>query len=356
MAGSLLAYLYPHIKGSQEDVATLALCHILSQSDSLRSRFTRLLAERLHMDIQEALNYSTQVTGKEKERPDIVGTDAGRKETIICEVKFFAALTDNQPVGYLKRLSGQTNCGLIFLCPQSRMVGLWHQVLTRAASLFPKEIDEMCADMSGIRMSIICWNEVLEVLTQTASERDIAMLGDIQQLVGFCREVENAAFIPFKEEDFGADVARRMDRYNLVVDCIANWLLKQDRFPASKRGLHATPQYSGYTQYMRVSKCCIGINYYRSLWEKQTSLCTPFWLYLTNSNWKQDDMIMQYLKALPDRMTEIDSSGSLQIALTAPVSLSLEETAKSLCDQILEHIDAIEKGLPDFINSTKTIF
>ena len=43
MAYSLLAHLFPRIKGSQEDVATLALTYLLQQSGVLRSTFTSLV-------------------------------------------------------------------------------------------------------------------------------------------------------------------------------------------------------------------------------------------------------------------------------------------------------------------------
>ena len=33
MSGSLLAHLYPRIKGSQEDIATYSLCYIVDQSE-----------------------------------------------------------------------------------------------------------------------------------------------------------------------------------------------------------------------------------------------------------------------------------------------------------------------------------
>ena len=51
MAQSLLAHLYSHIRGSQEDVATLSLQYILSQSEELRYGFNRLIGSKLHVDL-----------------------------------------------------------------------------------------------------------------------------------------------------------------------------------------------------------------------------------------------------------------------------------------------------------------
>lgn len=69
MANSLLAHLYSRIRGSQEDVATLAIHYLLSQSDELNKAFTHLLASHMETKIDDVLVYSCQVTGEEKSAP-----------------------------------------------------------------------------------------------------------------------------------------------------------------------------------------------------------------------------------------------------------------------------------------------
>ena len=73
MAYSLLAHLYSHIRGSQEDVATYSLQYLISQSKNLNQCFTHLLSDVLNTDINCDLFYSCQSQGKNKERPDISG-------------------------------------------------------------------------------------------------------------------------------------------------------------------------------------------------------------------------------------------------------------------------------------------
>ena len=43
MANSLLAHLYSRIRGSQEDIATISLQYLLSQSIALNEAFTQLI-------------------------------------------------------------------------------------------------------------------------------------------------------------------------------------------------------------------------------------------------------------------------------------------------------------------------
>ena len=106
MAQSLLAHLYPYIKGSQEDIATFSLQYLLSQSSKLNAAFTKFVADTIGIDLEERLQYLCQVTGEseEKERPDMVGTDADGAEVVLFEMKFYASLTANQPNTYLDRL------------------------------------------------------------------------------------------------------------------------------------------------------------------------------------------------------------------------------------------------------------
>ena len=130
MAQSLLAYLYPHIRGSQEDLATLSLQYIITQSDKLNMAFTKLLETALNSPISKTkLNYNCQSVGEQQERPDISGADENGKELVLCEAKFYAGLTDNQPNGYLDRLQKEHGIGLVFLCPSTRKTSLWNKLI-----------------------------------------------------------------------------------------------------------------------------------------------------------------------------------------------------------------------------------
>ena len=337
MAGSLLAHLFPRIRGSQEDVATLSLTYLLGQSDILRTAFTNLLTQRLHLTPDSSMRYSTQVVGQQKERPDIVGTDASGQEKIICEAKFFAALTANQPNGYLTRLENIENSGLIFLCPQSRLVGLWKQVI----SLLPGEVetvDKTCVKIGSTHLSITSWTEVLDTLLLATDRGAPEMKDNLLQLIGFCNEMENNSFIPFKAEDLGVDIAKSIDRYYMVIDSTADMLLSQKELPASKKGLRATPLWNGHAQYMNVGGIQIGLLFYRETWKKSSSVETPFWLTLHTEGWKQEDDVLNYLAKLPDRMVERNHDGSAFIALDTPIGLTLEETAASLTVQVMAHV------------------
>ena len=339
MSGSLLAYLYPRIKGSQEDIATYSLCYIVDRSEALRAELTRLFTQRLNIECNEMLHFSSQVIGDQKDRPDIVGFDSTGRERVICEAKFFAALTDNQPNGYLQRLAATPNSGLIFLCPRSRLTGLWKRLCHLTADCFTETISDVTMRLKQANMAIMTWDELLDSLLLAVDRHAPEMKDDLMQLVGFCSQIESSTFVPFKEEDFGIDVAKRIDRYNLVVDTATEILLSQHKHAASTKGYRATSVWSGYVRYMDIDGISLGLWTHRGLRKRSTSLETPFWANLTWRGWTRDQVRTAFYDSLLPQMTETDSTGESFIALEAPVGLTLDETAQSIADQVLKLVE-----------------
>lgn len=74
------------------------------------------------------LRFRTQASNSEGSRPDIVGEAQDGVAHLILEGKFWAALTEAQPVGYLQQFP--TNGTLMFVCPARRVESLWKELLT----------------------------------------------------------------------------------------------------------------------------------------------------------------------------------------------------------------------------------
>ena len=279
MAEPLLSYLFPKFRGSKEDLVTLSLCHILDSSEAVNEAFTNELCRRLLLDRMEHITYRAQATGEKRERPDISGTDTEGNETIICEAKFFAGLTENQPVTYLERLIPRINTGLIFICPESRIISLWKDVSARIVGMGAETIGERCISIHGVRMSVISWKELLGVLFAAARQSDQDMLADLSQLEGLCRKIEDTAFIPFSDDDLSISTARSIDRYYMIMDDVTNALLNQDEFPATTKGLRATATWGGYIRYLNICGFGVGIGFSTGYWKAPDSEATPFWFW-----------------------------------------------------------------------------
>ena len=342
MSYSLLAHLYPHIKGSQEDIATLSLQYLLSQSEELNKAFTELLSNCLRSDFDQTWQYCCQVTGdsEEKERPDMAGLDANGKEIILCEMKFYASLTANQPLTYLRRLKENDGQGLVFICPTARKNSFWSKLIELCDTHQIQEIHNSCVSVDGMSMAILTWTEIIELLKRTAGAVAIQYSSDIAQLEGYCSQLDSEAFIPFSADDLSADIAKRADRYYQVVDEVIELIHSDKLYTTSKKGLKATAYRKGYTRSLYIDKVTITLNYDRDLWKDPTSIETPFWVGIRNAEWKQTSEICEVINRYPEHHKQV-FWGMTFLALEPLQNATLQEICEDMKRKILECINSI---------------
>ncbi|MBQ7302864.1 MAG: hypothetical protein IJW89_04700 [Clostridia bacterium] len=287
MAYSLLAHLYPHIRGSQEDIATYSLQYLLTQSKELQGAFTARISKALHIENEEDLQYLCQVTGKseEKERPDMVGLDSAGNETVLFEMKFYATLTANQPNTYLDRLIACKGKGLLFVCPAARQTSLWIKLKELCEGRSIEKIDERCIKVDGISLAIITWVEIIELLKQVASAVAISYSADIAQLEGYCAQLDSEAFIPFSAADLSAEMANKGERYYQVVDSVIDLFCADENHKTSTKGVKAAGNRRGYTRSLYMDDITFTLNYDREMWRKPSCVETPFWVAIREGDW-----------------------------------------------------------------------
>lgn len=346
MSYSLLAHLYPRIKGSQEDVATFSLGYILEQSAVLNEAFTGIALERLHIDRLGILSYRCQDTDVDYGRPDIAAYKDGKLK-LLLEAKFYAGLTANQPVSYINRLSESGGIGLMFICPRDRVISLWDKLrcVSVNAGLTETTVADRLSDFNGIRMTVITWNEILSELIRVAEAREPEYLGDLKQLEGFCSKIDSESFIPFRPDDLSVQVARDIDRYYQVVDEALRVLAAHSELEPSTKGLRGAPRWQGYSQYIRLGEFGVSIDFLRKLWKNPASCETPFWCHIKeiqDGKWVLTDRIKSYLSSL-EASKQDDFYGTIYIALVPKPFTTLEETAEDLAAQIISIISSIKK-------------
>jgi hypothetical protein len=116
---SLLGELALRLAKSPEDVATEGLACILSRSDAARSSVQRLADEWATCALRPIVSFRSQVVGGDAARPDLEAQDAAGVPVVIFEDKFWASLTEGQPVTYLRRLADRGGV-LCFVVPANR--------------------------------------------------------------------------------------------------------------------------------------------------------------------------------------------------------------------------------------------
>jgi hypothetical protein len=117
-----------------ENVATEALAYILHSSESAQNGMMKLLRP-VAPDIPD-LQFRTQQTEcslqtEDSIRPDMCGYH-GSETHVFVENKFWAGLTENQPIFYLRQLAKFTQPTILFVVvPESRRDVMWRELSIR---------------------------------------------------------------------------------------------------------------------------------------------------------------------------------------------------------------------------------
>ncbi len=278
---SLLGQFYNRIKGSQEDIASEGLVYILKQSLASRKVINQIIKNDTDFMFSD-LSFHTQNGGKDKERPDISGIDNTGKEVLLIEAKFWAALTKNQPNGYLKRL--KNNTVLIFLVPSLRIRTVFEEVKVRVLEEYDDleintENHSILIKSSQQHILIKSWNETLNVIKLKLEESNNQLLiSDLNQIIGLCETIDKNAFQPITDEDLSTKIPKSINSYYEVVDKVVDELKKRST-EISTKGLVKTPQRYGYHRYFRTKELGMNFALKLDLWEKYSD--TPFWLFVS---------------------------------------------------------------------------
>ncbi|HPC93830.1 MAG TPA: hypothetical protein PLU87_02735 [Sedimentisphaerales bacterium] len=183
-----------------EDVATDALAYVLESSDAARRGMMILL--RGLVPEMPPLRFVTQRT-KAAIRPDMWGLSESEPRVFV-ENKFWAGLTDNQPVSYLKQLAACPQPTILLVVgPAARTHTLWRELTRRLlhAGISISERDaaagiaRSAVTQLGPILALTSWASVLSALEHETVD-DPNARGDLVQLRGLCDAADRDAFIP----------------------------------------------------------------------------------------------------------------------------------------------------------------
>lgn len=344
---SLLAHLFTRIQGSPENVAVLSLHYLLTNSPEACSAFIRYLSEVTQVPLSPDLWFKTEATGESLERPDLVAHNREGQEVLVCEAKFWAGLTANQPQGYLKRIAqagNQHSGALVFICPHKRITSLWHE-LVRSSELEPipkVEFEDYRRDVvHDIPLAVVSWRSLLQTMGEALTKSHSPLAADLLQLRGLCEAMDTQAFIPFNADDLSVSQARRISSYYHIVDLVGDRLISDHN--ATVDGLRSTYHYAGYVRYMHWHQYGIGVVFNCRYWQNLAE--TPYWLLVrerAHQSWtfaRSARVALHHLEnTIPQRMfLEGDSSSTrLLFPLYAPCHVSDSEVVHTLLLSALE--------------------
>ncbi len=189
-----------------EDIATDALAYILEANEPARGGMMKIFRDLVPS--LPTLRFKTQ-QAEGAIRPDMWGF-AGGQLSVFVENKFWAGLTDNQPVSYLKQLATYPQpTVLLVIAPAARQQALWRELNYRLSAdgistvvRAPTAAVTCSADTQlGPILALTSWENVLSVLEHECSHNPNAR-NDLLQLRALCDSTDADAFIPFSRSEF----------------------------------------------------------------------------------------------------------------------------------------------------------
>ncbi len=361
-----------------EDVATDALAYILDSSEAAQRGMMRLLC-RLVDDLP-LLRFETQRMS-ELSRPDMRGTD-GTTVRAFIENKFWAGLTEKQPVPYLEKLAA---CGqrsvLLVIGPARREPSLWHELTKGFQSRLDVVPDagEERISMSDVKedgilrfatigikpvepvLALTSWDKVIKFLEQEAAA-DSRALADLFQLRALCDAANAQAFIPYSREQLtDQEVPALILQLSLIVqktvaDAVGTNLdnggilkVLNIKLEAGSRGrLNERHSWDRIGRYVRISGeqgvgAWFGIHF--NLWKSHGA--TPLWLVFPDSEFGQASAVRQLIEPWAKENKVLICNYGRKFAIGLHVAVGEEEVAvrKSLVND-LKGIAAVLAKLP----------
>lgn len=345
---SLLGNFYSRIRGAQEDIASESLVYILNQSLESRNVIHRWIKKVTSLNLTD-LYYQTQTVGENNERPDISGMDESGKEVLLIEAKFWAALTQNQPNAYLKRLG--KNTVLLFLVPSLRTRIIFDEVKFRISENEQKldtDNESLTIRIPDTNQFVIVksWHELLiSIKSSVEPTQNIPLLSDINQIIGLCDEIDNNAFQPIRDIDLAPDIPKRINSYYDVIDKVVDEL-KARNVGFSTKGLLKTPQRYGYHRFFGTHDWGLNLALKLDLWEKYAD--TPFWFSVSKQEgkrWVSSPEINERLKSIAIQLTTKTASPSRSSSVFIALTPTLYETEDVLIRKLADQIEEILKSL-----------
>ncbi|MBC7367089.1 MAG: hypothetical protein H7343_09805 [Undibacterium sp.] len=323
-----------------ENVATAALAFILDSSEVARNGLMKLL--RGVAPGLPHLWFRTQQADGDS-RPDMRGCDAATLPHVLIENKFWAGLTEQQPVAYLELLAKQPHpTVLLVVAPGAREHTLVRELDRKLAEagvsatelVSPAGVIRSVATGLGPILALTSWEKLLAFLEREVADEPNTR-GDLAQLRALCVAVDLDAFQPISAQEVSdqrtpafmlqlGDVVRRavaLAGKDGVLDC---------------RSLNPQADFSRIGRYAYLGaqrQVCVWIGIHFELWKAHGG--TPLWVVFSNALGRAREVRpMLEPWAAQARIHTIADEDKFAVALELKLGEDQETVSKSIAEQL----------------------
>ncbi|MFU8772738.1 MAG: hypothetical protein ACNA8H_10000 [Anaerolineales bacterium] len=334
---------------SYEDIATDALAYILGTHKSTYNQMIKILSDILPG--LPDLDFQTQV-GEGDIRPDMCWFH-GPDTFVFIENKFWAGLTEHQPVSYLHKLANDTQPTLLLMIvPVARehvMISQLTQRMQQADIHIIKQERKLKGLLWWVKTSIgpylalTSWSRLLNSL-ETVAEDDPAAQRDLALLRSLCDSADIDRFMPLNSEELTNQntpaLLTQMGR--IIRECVGIGV--HEGF-FSRKGLTEASTFNGFGRYIQLpdengAGAWFGIDF--SLWKAHG---TPLWLKFASTQWGRAAEVESLLKEWSQGDYQLAKNQNGEFALSINLATGIEKD--ELIEQIIDQMREISKVLSD---------
>jgi len=325
-----------------EDVATDALAFVLHSSESVRNGMMRLI--RSVAPSMPSLHFRTQQT-EGNIRPDMWGYDDAEARVFI-ENKFWAGLTDNQPVSYLMQLAEYTQPTVLFVVvPDAREQTMLHElnrrlkdkgISTTDTELMSDNLVHSSATDIGPILALTSWTRLLSSLELEVAD-DPSARSDLLQLRALCEAADNDAFVPITADEVTDQrIPALIFQLNTVVQASVDLAVTEGVL--NLNGLRPQASWERFGRYARIKSengehqvgVWIGIHF--GYWKKHG--ITPFWL-LFSGDWGRFLEVRSFLEPwdIKEGVFTTLENGEFAVAIDIAIGEDKDQVVRRVVDR-----------------------
>lgn len=327
-----------------ENVATTALSFILESSEDARNGILKLL--RGVLPELPRLWFNTQQTDGSS-RPDMWGNDDEGNPHLFIENKFWAGLTENQPVSYLRKLAKHPRATLLLVVvPHSREQTVWRELTRRVdeAGISTTERESSAGIVCNVTTSLgpvlalTSWSKLLSFL-EVESTNDPGARSDLLQLRALCDQADDDAFTPFSPEDTSDQRIPRLTHQLTTV-------VKEVSELAFSEGIFFNRQLRPQADYTRIGRyaCLVanervgiwfGLNF--DLWKKHGT--TPLWAYFYTTSFGRASEVRALIEPWAVKNSVVvatEPDGSFVLGIDVPHNEEKNIVVRRIADRLKE--------------------
>ena len=327
---------------SYEDVATDALAFILDSNSSARAGMIKLL-RGIEANIPD-LTFRTQVA-EGSTRPDMWGSHESEPRVFI-ENKFWAGLTDNQPVSYLEQLEKYpAPTILLFVGPEARAHTLWFELMQRLTNADISATDRGASagviysvTLDGDRiLALTSWRKLLSALENEVSDDPNDMM-DLVQLRALCDAADIDAPFPMSSEELtNQRTPALIKQLGNIIQTAIDAAINEGILEGG--GYKSTSTWEGFGRFARFADrhdVGIWLGAYWKLWKEHG--LSPLWLIIyhnENGNFSPAHKIRSILEpwAAKEGIFTTWDEHDFSIAMNLATGVELDPVVKGIVDR-----------------------